>query len=80
MHYEDLTIIGIRKSDDNWVLDFSAKLGNFFAWPIADSSVEEEQLTQSGIFIGRKVLGVVQNDRLVGLNELPYIKADVMKR
>ena len=73
MQYEDLTLIGIRKNqqDGCWYGKFQSKNGGCFDFKVAEAGVMENEIP---LTVGREYLGAVENDCLVGLNDFSIIK------
>ena len=67
MHYEDLTLIGIRKNqhDGCWYGKFQSKNGGCFDFKVAEAGVKEDEIS---LIIGCEYLGAIENDCLVGLS------------
>lgn len=75
MHYEDLVITELKISGDYWYANLISKNGYYFSFPVASANTTELELTKNRIIIGKKFLGVIQNDKLVALDGFSFIES-----
>ena len=80
MHYEDLEIKALRQEDEYWSATLMSSNCGMFVYPVADSSLTIKELEENGVFVGRKLLGVVKDDSLIGISEFEYIASNTKKR
>lgn len=80
MHYEDLTIIELNNTENFWYAKLVSKNGGVFLFPVANSNVTEEELSQNDVVIGKIFLGSVVNDRLVALDGFTFIESKLKCR
>lgn len=67
MYYADLKINEISKSNGYWCVCLNPKTEGNFVFPVADSTVLEEELSAKGIVVGKSVLAAIEDDRVVGI-------------
>lgn len=75
MHYEDLTITELIYTESGWYAKLTSNFGGTFKFHVADSNIEESELLENNIVIGRKLLGVIVGNKLVTLNEFTFINS-----
>ena len=73
MYYEDLKLRELVKTQNQWLAVFGARVGTF-NFPVADASCSEKELEDHGLIVGKMFLGVVEDDRLVGVENFSYIE------